>query len=69
MSAFTKRCFEILVGKYFSVAPDPWMHKWKPYLSPSEEDSIGANVDKEGSRLAETGAKAEDSYVHLSGNE
>ncbi|WAQ84749.1 hypothetical protein PtA15_5A322 [Puccinia triticina] len=64
-----KARFRRAMGKYFSVAPDPWMHKWKPYLSPSEDDSIGASVDREGSRLAETGAKAEDSYVHLSGNE
>ncbi|KNE94253.1 hypothetical protein PSTG_12385 [Puccinia striiformis f. sp. tritici PST-78] len=65
-----KARFRRAMGRYFSVAPDPWMHKWKPYLSPSEEDTTGANPDKEGSKLPETsGAKAEDSYVNLSGNE
>ncbi|PLW14721.1 hypothetical protein PCASD_18766 [Puccinia coronata f. sp. avenae] len=64
-----KARFRRAMGRYFSVAPDPWMHKWKPYLSTSEEDSVGAAFEREGSRLAETGAKVEDSYVHLSSNE
>ncbi|KAI9620678.1 hypothetical protein KEM48_008027 [Puccinia striiformis f. sp. tritici PST-130] len=49
-----KARFRRAMGRYFSVAPDPWMHKWKPYLSPSEEDTTGANPDKEGSKLPET---------------
>jgi len=64
-----KARFRRAMGRYFSVAPDPWMHKWKPYLSPSEEDAFGASLEKEGSRSAEAGVKTEDSYVHLSGIE
>lgn len=63
-----KARFRRAMGRYFSVAPDPWMHKWKPYLSPTEEDSAGPNPEKDGPKLTETGAKTEDCYVLLSGH-
>ncbi|MBW0477926.1 hypothetical protein O181_017641 [Austropuccinia psidii MF-1] len=64
-----KARFRRAMGRYFTVMPDAWMNRWKPYLSTSEDDYSGGAtaLDKDNVKLTETNGKTEDCYIHFSG--